>query len=68
MRGWFRPDRQIGGSGRSLAPVSYTPITQDEAYEYYRAVTSTSGLPLCIYNNPGATHFAFGIDLLERLS
>ncbi len=51
-----------------MAPVSYTPLTQDEAYEHYRAVTAASGLPLCIYNNPGTTHFTFGRDLLERLS
>jgi 4-hydroxy-tetrahydrodipicolinate synthase len=51
-----------------MAPMSYTPLTQDEAFEHYRATTSVSGLPLCIYNNPSTTHFAFGIELLERLS
>ncbi|MEO9786897.1 MAG: dihydrodipicolinate synthase family protein [Aurantimonas coralicida] len=51
-----------------MAPVSYTPLTQDEAFEHYRAVTAASGLPMCVYNNPGTTHFTFDLDLLERLS
>lgn len=51
-----------------MAPVSYTPLTQDEAYEHYRAVAGVSGLPLCIYNNPSTTHFDFSLDLLEKLS
>jgi 4-hydroxy-tetrahydrodipicolinate synthase len=48
--------------------VSYTPLTQDEAYEHFLAVTEAANLPLCIYNNPGTTHFTFGRDLLQRLS
>ncbi|MCV9941936.1 dihydrodipicolinate synthase family protein [Rhizobium sp. WYCCWR 11279] len=51
-----------------LAPVSYTPLTQDEAYEHFLAVTEAAKLPLCIYNNPGTTHFTFSRDLLQRLS
>lgn len=51
-----------------MAPVSYTPLTQGEAFEHYRAVTNVSSLPLCIYNNPGTTHFTFGFELLEKLS
>ncbi|WP_019995424.1 dihydrodipicolinate synthase family protein [Aureimonas ureilytica] len=62
-------DAEVAGADALLmAPMSYTPLTQDEAFEHYRAVTGVSGLPLCVYNNPGTTHFTFGIDLLERLS
>ncbi|HEY8578050.1 MAG TPA: dihydrodipicolinate synthase family protein [Devosia sp.] len=57
-----------GADALLMAPVSYTPLTQDEAFEHYRAVTAASELPLSIYNNPSTTHFAFGADLLERLS
>lgn len=51
-----------------LAPVSYTPLTQDEACEHFRAIAAATDLPLCIYNNPSTTHFNFGTDLLARLS
>ena len=62
-------DAEVAGADALLmAPMSYTPLTQDEAFEHYRAVTSVSGLSLCVYNNPGTTRFTFGIDLLERLS
>lgn len=57
-----------GADAVLMAPVSYTPLTQNEAYEHYRAVTEVTGLPLCIYNNHGTTHFNFSIDLLERLA
>jgi 4-hydroxy-tetrahydrodipicolinate synthase len=62
-------DAEVSGADALLmAPVSYTPLTQDEAFEHYRAVASASVLPLCVYNNPGTTHFSFATELLERLS
>ena len=49
-----------------LAPVSYTPLTQEEAYYHVAAVAGSTSLPLCIYNNPSTTHFTFGEELLVR--
>ncbi|WP_417584147.1 dihydrodipicolinate synthase family protein [Pelagibacterium sp.] len=63
-----RDAEAAGADALLMAPVSYTPLTQDEAYKHYRAVTEASDLPLCIYNNPGTTHFNFTLDLLVRLS
>lgn len=63
-----RDAEAAGADALLMAPVSYTPLTEDEAFEHYRAVAGSTGLPLCIYNNPGTTHFRFGIELLERLS
>ncbi len=57
-----------GADGVLLAPVSYTPLTQEEAYAHYVSVAEASDLPMCIYNNPGTTHFQFGTELLGRLS
>jgi 4-hydroxy-tetrahydrodipicolinate synthase len=57
-----------GADALLLAPVSYTPLTEDEVYEHYRTVAAATRLPVCIYNNPGTTHFTFSLDLLERLS
>jgi 4-hydroxy-tetrahydrodipicolinate synthase len=51
-----------------MAPVSYPPLTQGEAFEHYAKVAATTRLPLCIYNNPSTTHFTFGRELLDRLS
>ena len=63
-----RDARDAGADGLLLAPVSYTPLTEEEVYQHYVAVAGTTDLPLCIYNNPGTTHFTFSLALLERLS
>jgi 4-hydroxy-tetrahydrodipicolinate synthase len=57
-----------GADALLLAPVSYTPLTQEEAFQHYQTVALATDLPLCIYNNPGTTHFSFSLDLLERLA
>jgi len=57
-----------GAGALLLAPVSYTPLTQAEAFEHFRAVAAATALPICIYNNPGTTHFTFGRDLLAQLA
>ena len=57
-----------GANGLLLAPVSYTPLSEDEVYAHFTAVASATELPLCIYNNPGTTHFSFSDALIARLS
>ncbi len=57
-----------GASGLLLAPVSYTPLTEAEVYEHFRAVASATDLPLCIYSNPGTTRFTFSPALVGRLA
>lgn len=57
-----------GADALLLAPVSYTPLTQDEAYDHYAAVAKATDLQICIYNNPGTTHFNFSLELLQRLA
>ncbi|KKJ78772.1 dihydrodipicolinate synthase [Kiloniella litopenaei] len=60
--------RDAGADGLLLAPVSYTPLTEAEVYQHFLAVAGVTDLPICIYNNPGTTHFTFSLDLLKRLS
>lgn len=59
---------QAGADGLLMAPVSYTPLTQEEAYTHYAAVAAATDLPLCIYNNPSTTHFTFSLALLQSLA
>ncbi|MGG7578414.1 dihydrodipicolinate synthase family protein [Rhizobium sp. Nf11,1] len=63
-----RDAEAAGADALLLAPVSYTPLTQEEAYQHFLAVAKATRLPLCIYNNPGTTHFIFSRELLQRLS
>ncbi|MGE7371052.1 dihydrodipicolinate synthase family protein [Neorhizobium sp. NPDC001467] len=57
-----------GADGLLLAPVSYTPLTEEEVFQHYATVAATTDLPLCVYNNPSTTHFTFSESLIARLS
>lgn len=63
-----RDAEAAGAAGLLLAPVSYTPLTEEEVYRHFAAVTQATGLPLCIYNNPATTHFSFTPALIARLA
>lgn len=63
-----RHARKAGASAGLLAMVSYTPLTEDEIVEHTRRVSEDSGLPLCIYDNPGTTRVTISDDLLARLA
>ena len=63
-----RDAENAGADGLLLAPVSYTPLTEEEVYRHFVAVADATTLPLCIYNNPGTTHFTFSPALLARLA
>ena len=55
--------QEAGAAAVMLAPVSYQPLTEDEVYGLYADVTAELSVPLCVYDNPGTTHFAFSDDL-----
>lgn len=57
-----------GAAGLLLAPVSYTPLTEEEVFRHFLAVASATDLPLCIYSNPGTTNLTFSPDLVARLT
>lgn len=60
--------RVAGAAVGLLAPVSYTPLLDDEVFTHFETVAREGGLPLVVYNNPGTTHFSFTTELLARLS
>ena len=60
--------RDAGADAVLLAPVSYTPLTEEEVFVLLATVAEQVGLLLCIYHNPGTTHFAFRPELVGHLS
>lgn len=60
--------KSAGAAAGLLAPVSYTPLSEEEVFEHFSAVARDGGLPICIYDNPGTTHFRFSPTLVGRLS
>jgi 4-hydroxy-tetrahydrodipicolinate synthase len=63
-----RDAKTAGADGLLLAPVSYTPLFDDEVFEHFAVVANAGQLPLCIYNNPSTTKFTFSQALISRLS
>ena len=63
-----RDAEAAGADGLLLAPVSYTPLKDEEVFRHYEAVAGATGLPLCIYNNPATTHFTVSNELIARLA
>lgn len=63
-----RDAADAGADALLLAPVSYTPLTQEEGFQHFKAVAEATDLPLCVYNNPGTTKFVFSHELIARLA
>lgn len=57
-----------GAAGLLLAPISYTPLTEDEVFQHFAAIARSSDLPICVYDNPSTTHFSVSPHLLVRLA
>ncbi|GAA2797286.1 dihydrodipicolinate synthase family protein [Saccharopolyspora taberi] len=60
--------QNAGASAVLLAPVSYQPLTDEEVFGLYEDVTGELSVPLCVYDNPGTTHFTFSDELHERIA
>nr|WP_314624105.1 dihydrodipicolinate synthase family protein [uncultured Noviherbaspirillum sp.] len=60
--------QQAGAAGVLLAPVSYQTLTDDEVFGLYETVTRSVPIPLCVYDNPGTTHFTFSDQLHGRIA
>lgn len=63
-----RDAQEAGASGVLLAPVSYQRLTDDEVFGLYETVTRSLSIPLCVYDNPGTTHFEFSDALHGRIA
>lgn len=59
---------RAGASALLLAPMTYQPLTEDDAFELFRTVTAHSSLPVVVYDNPGTTHFTFTTELYGRIA
>jgi len=59
---------KAGASALLLAPVSYLPLTERDFIELVNTITSSTSLPICLYNNPGTTHFTMTAELVASLA
>lgn len=62
-------DAQAAGANALLLPaVCYQPLRDEEVFALFETVTRHASVPVCIYDNPGTTHFTFTDELHGRLS
>lgn len=62
-------DAQAVGANALLLPaVSYQSLRDKEVFSLFETVTRHVSVPVCIYDNPGTTHFTFTDELHGRLS
>lgn len=60
--------QRAGARGLLLAPMSYQLLTEEEVYQLFAELSSACELPLCLYDNPGTTHFHFNPELYARIA
>lgn len=57
-----------GAAGLLLAPVSYQPLKDHEVQGLFETVCAAVRTPICVYDNPGTTHFRFSDALHGRIA
>jgi len=60
--------QQAGVAAVLLSPTSYQALSRDEVFNLYQSVSANLSVPLCIYDNPGTTHFTFTDELYLELA
>ncbi|ORM54161.1 dihydrodipicolinate synthase family protein [Pantoea conspicua] len=60
--------QQAGAAALLLPPLGYQALREDEVFTLYQTVTRHVSVPICVYDNPGTTHFAFSDALLGRIA
>ncbi|MGO4741895.1 dihydrodipicolinate synthase family protein [Serratia quinivorans] len=62
-------DAQAAGADALLLPaISYQPLRDEEVFALFETVTRHASVPVCVYDNPGTTHFTFTDELHGLLS
>lgn len=60
--------QQAGADALLLPAVSYQSLRNEEVFSLFETVNRHTSLPICVYDNPGTTHFTFSDELHGRLS
>ena len=58
----------LGADALLLAPMSYQPLSGEEMLRLYRIVHDATTLPICVYDNPGTTHYTFTPEQYAQLA
>jgi 4-hydroxy-tetrahydrodipicolinate synthase len=59
---------ELGADGLMIIPPYYYTPTEDEIFNYYKAICEAVGLPIMLYNNPFTSNVDMSAKLVARLT
>ncbi|WP_145006096.1 dihydrodipicolinate synthase family protein [Pseudomonas oryzihabitans] len=65
---YSREAEALGADGFMIAPPYYYTPTEDEIFNYYRAISEATSLPIMLYNNPVTTNVDMSAALVARMT
>lgn len=65
---YSREAEELGADGLMIAPPYYYTPTEDEIFNYYRAISEAVSIPIMLYNNPFTTNVDMSAKLVGRMT
>ena len=65
---YSREAESIGANGLMVIPPYYYTPTEDEIFNYYRAISEAVSIPIMLYNNPFTSNIDMSAKLIARLT
>jgi 4-hydroxy-tetrahydrodipicolinate synthase len=65
---YSREAEALGADGLMIIPPYYYTPTEDEIFNYYRAICESVSLPIMLYNNPFTSNVDMSAKLVGRLT
>ena len=65
---YSRQAEELGADGLMIVPPYYITPTEDEIYNYYRAINDAVSIPIMLYNNPFTTHVDMSAKLVGKMT
>lgn len=59
---------KLGADGLMVIPPYYYTPTEDEIFDYYRAIAEAVSIPIMLYNNPFTSNIDMSAKLVARLT
>ena len=63
-----REAEELGADGLMVLPPYYYTPTDDEIFEYYRAISEAVSIPIMLYNNPFTSNIDMSAKLVARMT
>ena len=65
---YSREAEALGADGLMVIPPYYYTPTEDEIFEYYRAISEAVSIPIMLYNNPFTSNIDMSAKLVARMT